>query len=134
MFKPSLDGISPDCYPESDPNPDGYEYFFNNDMDVHYNSGVANHFYYLLAEGVTVPAGYGLTANDLVCNGDTALHGIGRGAAQQIWYRALTVYMTSNTNYAGAREATLNAAADLYGASSAQRNAVAAAWAAVNVN
>ena len=32
--------------------------------------------------------------------------GIGNEAAGRIWYRALTVYMLSNTNFAGAREAT----------------------------
>ena len=53
---------------------------------------------------------------------------------QKIWYRALTVYMTSCTNYAGARTASLNAARDLYGAGSTQYNAVAAAWSAVNVS
>ncbi|WP_449447011.1 M4 family metallopeptidase [Thermomonas brevis] len=129
MFKPSLDGASPDCYAS---NIGG--------IDVHYSSGVANHFYYLLAEGAVVPAGFGagswanLTPAKLVCNANTALVGIGREAAGKIWYRALTVYMTSSTNYAAARTATLNAAADLYGNGSAQYNAVAAAWAAVNVN
>ena len=68
-----------------------------------------------------------------MCNGNTALTGIGRDAAGKIWYRALTVYMTSGTNYAGARSATLSAAMDLYGAGT-QYNAVAAAWSAVNVN
>jgi Zn-dependent metalloprotease len=138
MFKPSLDGISPDCYPANDPR-EGYEDFFNNWMDPHFNSGVANHFFYLLAEGAVVPAGfagapYNLTPASLVCNGNTALVKIGRQAAQQIWYRALTVYMTSGTNYQGARAATLSAATDLYGAGSAQYNAVAAAWSAVSVN
>lgn len=42
--------------------------------------------------------------------------------------------MTSNTNYAGARTATLSAATDLYGAGSVQYAAVAAAWSAVLVN
>jgi Zn-dependent metalloprotease len=42
--------------------------------------------------------------------------------------------MTSGTNYAQARAATLSAAADLYGAGSTQHNAVAAAWSAVKVN
>jgi Zn-dependent metalloprotease len=42
--------------------------------------------------------------------------------------------MTSNTDYAGARVATLNAASDLYGPSSAERAAVAATWSAVSVN
>jgi len=42
--------------------------------------------------------------------------------------------MTSSTNYAAARVATINAATDLYGASSTQTNAVKAAWSAVLVN
>jgi Zn-dependent metalloprotease len=41
--------------------------------------------------------------------------------------------MTSNTDYAGAREATLSAATDLYSADSAEYETVAAAWTAVNV-
>ena len=131
-----MDGISDDCFPDgSDPN---YLNFFKNCKDVHYTSGVANHFFYLLAEGAVVPAGAlvpaGLTPNDLVCNANTGLVGIGREAATQIWYRALTVYMTSTTDYASARVATLNAAADLYGAGSPQQSAVAAAWDAVNVH
>jgi zinc metalloprotease ZmpA len=123
MFKPSLDGHSPDCYTPNIGN-----------LDVHYSSGVANHFFYLLAEGPVSPPAYSLAASQLVCNGNTALTPQGRDAASKIWYRALTVYMTSNTNYAGARTATLNAAADLYGAGSPQHNAVAAAWSAVSVN
>ena len=129
MFKPSLDGASPDCYSPTLGN-----------LDVHYSSGVANHFFYLLAEGAVVPNGFGagtwanLTPASLVCNGNTALAGIGRDAAGKIWYRALTVYMTSSTNYAAARTATINASTDLYGASSAQTNAVKAAWSAVSVN
>ncbi len=123
MFKPSLDGKSPDCYVST-----------LGRLNVHYSSGVGNHFFYLLAEGATVPAGFNLTRNDLVCNGNTAITGIGRDKASRIWYRALTTYMTSSTNYRGARTATLNAARDLYGASSAEYNAVAAAWSAVSVN
>jgi Zn-dependent metalloprotease len=134
MFKPSLDGISPDCYA-----PD------LGDLNVHYSSGVANHFYYLLAEGAVVPDGFGadsqfaadngieLTPGSLVCDGNTAITGIGRDAASKIWYRALTVYMTSNTDYAGARAATAEAADDLYGAGSTESKAVAAAWDAVSV-
>ena len=52
----------------------------------------------------------------------------------KIWYRALTVYMTSNTDYHGARTASLQAASDLYGAGSTQYAAVNAAWAGVNVS
>lgn len=131
MFKPSLEGpgTSHDCYGPT-----------TSKVGVHYSSGPANRFFYLLAEGAVVPAGFGagswanLTPGSLVCNGNTALAGIGRAAAGRIWYRALSVYMTSSTNYAGARVATINAATDLFGAGSAQVNAVKAAWSAVNVN
>ncbi|MET9730134.1 putative Ig domain-containing protein [Streptomyces sp. NPDC006458] len=58
---------------------------------------------------------------------------IGRDAAAKIWYRALTTYMTSITNYAGARAATLNAAADLYGLGSSTYVNAANAWAGINV-
>ena len=44
----------------------------------------------------------------------------GRDAAAKIWYRALTTYMTSTTNYKGARDAMIRAATDLYGATSTQ--------------
>jgi Zn-dependent metalloprotease len=131
MFKPSLDGISPDCYPTTVNGKDRFQW-----LDVHYSSGVANHFYYLLAEGSVVPAtnGFGLTPADLVCHGPSTLKGIGRAAAQKIWYRALTVYMTSGTNYHDARVATLHAATDLFGATSTQHAAVAAAWDALRVH
>ena len=128
MFKPSLDGASYDCY---EPGMGG--------DDVHYTSGVANHFFYLLAEGAVVPDGFGagtaddLSPEDLVCNGNTSLTGIGRDKAGEIWYLALTAYMTSGTTYAQARSHTLTAAEDLYGAASAEYNAVAAAWDAVGV-
>ena len=146
MFKPSLDGISDDCFPAFGGTQSYYEfftgtgYYAGGGKDPHYTSGVANHFYYLLAEGAVVPAGWGagtkwnLAPSDLVCNGNTAIAGIGRGAAQQIWYRGLTVYFTSNETYSMARADTLKAATDLYGAGSAQYNAVAAAWDAVNVH
>ena len=73
-----------------------------------------------------------MSHSSTTCNG-SSVTGIGRDAAARIWYRALTVYMTSGTTYAGARTATLNAARDLYGAGSAQHTAVAAAWSAVSV-
>ena len=103
-------------------------------VDPHYSSGPGNHFYYLLAEGAVSPAGFSYTASQLVCNGETGVAGIGRAAAQQIYYRALTVYFNSTETYPKARLDTLKAAADLYGSGSAQYNAVARAWSAVNVN
>ena len=86
---------------------------------MHYSSGVGNHFFYLLAEGSGAKTINGVAHNSPTCNGST-ITGIGRDAAQQIWFRALTVYMTSGTTYSQARTATLNAASDLYGAGSTQ--------------
>ncbi|WP_354642368.1 M4 family metallopeptidase [Kitasatospora camelliae] len=122
MDKPSKDGGSADSWSSS-----------VGSLDVHYSSGVANHFFYLLAEGSGAKTINGVSYNSPTSNGST-LTGIGRDKAAQIWYRALTVYMTSTTNYKGARTATLSAAADLYGNGSAEYNAVAAAWSGVNVN
>ncbi|HEX6922153.1 MAG TPA: M4 family metallopeptidase [Actinomycetes bacterium] len=121
MDKPSKDGRSADCWSKT-----------VGSLDVHYSSGVGNHFFYLLAEGSGAKTINGVAYNSPTCNGSTVT-GIGNAAAGKIWYRALTTYMTSSTNYAGARTASLNAAADLYGSGSAQYNAVAAAWSAVNV-
>jgi zinc metalloprotease ZmpA len=123
MFKPSIDGRSPDCYTSTIGN-----------LDVHYSSGVANHFFYLASVGAAVPAGFNLTPSQLVCNGNTSITGIGRDNVAKIVYRALTVYMTSSTNYKGARTATLNAARDLFGSTSSQYAGIAAAWSAVGVN
>lgn len=122
MDNPIADGSSPNCYSTNTKN-----------LDVHYSSGVGNHFFYLLAEGSGAKTINGIAHNSPTCNGST-ITGIGRDAAQRIWFRALTVYMTSGTTYAQARTATLNAASDLFGASSTQRSTVAAAWSAVSVN
>ncbi|MFC4784511.1 M4 family metallopeptidase [Nocardioides sp. MAHUQ-72] len=121
MDKPSLDGGSQDCYTTR-----------TKSVDVHYSSGVANHYFYLLSEGSGAKTINGIAYNSPTCNG-VAVTGIGRDAAAKIWYRALTVYMTSSTNYAGARVANVNAATDLYGAGSTQVAAVKAAWTAVAV-
>jgi Zn-dependent metalloprotease len=121
MDDPDSDGSSLNCWSSSAKN-----------VDVHYSSGIGNHFFYLLAEGSGTKTIGGVAHASTTCNG-SSVTGIGRDAAAQIWYRALTVYMTSKTNYAGARTATLNAATDLYGSGSAQYAAVAAAWSAVSV-
>jgi len=41
--------------------------------------------------------------------------GIGSNKAALIWYRALTMYLTSTSNFADARAQTIRAARDLYG-------------------
>ncbi|MFJ6069259.1 M4 family metallopeptidase [Streptomyces sp. NPDC093065] len=121
MDRPSRDGSSADCWSTS-----------VGDLDVHYSSGVANHFAYLLAEGSGARTVGGVSYDSPTCDGST-VPGIGRDRLGDIWYRALTVYMTSSTDYAGARAATLSAAGDLYGTDSAEYAAVGAAWSAVNV-
>ncbi|MFJ8596635.1 M4 family metallopeptidase [Streptomyces sp. NPDC093598] len=121
MDKPSKDGASKDSWSAG-----------LGGVDVHYSSGPANHFFYLLSEGSGTKTINGVTYNSPTSNGSTVT-GIGRTKALQIWYKALTTYMTSTTKYAQARTATLNAASALYGASSTEYKAVASAWSAVNV-
>ncbi|MFG3050668.1 M4 family metallopeptidase [Kitasatospora sp. NPDC048239] len=122
MDKPSKDGGSADSWSSS-----------VGGLDVHYSSGVGNHFFYLLAEGSGAKTINGVSYNSPTSNGSTVT-GIGRDKAAAIWYRALTVYFTSTTNYKAARTGTLKAAADLYGSTSTEYQAVAAAWSGVNVN
>jgi len=122
MDKPSKDGGSADSWSSSVGN-----------LDVHYSSGVANHFFYLLSEGSGSKTINGVTYNSPTSNGSTVT-GIGRDKALQIWYKALTTYFTSTTNYKSARTGTLSAASALYGSSSTEYKAVAAAWSAVNVS
>lgn len=122
MITPSADGGSADCW-----------YSGVGNLDVHYSSGVANHFFYLLAEGTTngSPSKTCAAGNTLVATGSGSVIGIGRAKAEKIWYRALTVYMTSSTDYAAARAASIRAAGDLYGSGSPEATAVASAWTAV---
>jgi Zn-dependent metalloprotease len=125
MYNPSLDGSSDSCWSTSTKN-----------KDVHYSSGVGNHFFFNLAEGTGATA-YGTSP---VCGTAPAVTGIGRAKAEKIWFRALDVYFTSNTSYVNtttpantARAYTLRAATDLYGNCSTEYKAVQAAWTAVNV-
>ncbi len=111
MDDPPKDGRSPACWSSG-----------IGSLNVHYSSGPNNHMFWLLAEGGTSK-----------CNGNS-ITGIGRAAAASIWYKAISDYMTSSTNYHAARTACLSAATDLFGASSAEYNAVNAAFAAINVN
>ncbi|MFJ3234397.1 M4 family metallopeptidase [Streptomyces sp. NPDC086787] len=102
------------------------------DAEVHAGSGVSSHAYYLLAEGSGKKT-IGGVAYDSPTYDNAAVAGIGRAKASAIFYRALTRYMVSTTDFHGARVATLKAAKDLYGATSAEYKAVDRAWAAVNV-
>ncbi|MEX3099374.1 M4 family metallopeptidase [Streptomyces sp. ST1015] len=121
MDKPSKDGSSHDYWSSG-----------LGGVDVHYSSGPANHFFYLLSEGSGAKTINGVSYDSPTSDGKPVT-GIGIQNAAKIWYRALTTYMTSSTNYAGARAATLSAATDLFGAYSPTYLAVADAWAGINV-
>ncbi|ABX06281.1 MAG TPA: peptidase M4 family protein [Herpetosiphon sp.] len=110
--------------PAAEGDPDHYSKRYTGTGDnggVHINSGIQNQVFYLLAQGGTNRTS-GL-----------AVTGIGRPKAAAIFYRALTVYLTPSSNFKAVRTATLNAARDLYGASSAEYNATAQAWTACGV-
>ncbi|MEU5577297.1 M4 family metallopeptidase [Streptomyces huasconensis] len=121
MDKPSKDGSSKDSW-----------YSGIGNVDVHYSSGVANHFYYLLSEGSGKKEINGVQYDSPTSDGQPVT-GIGRDKASLIWFKALTTKFTSTTNYAAARTGTLAVAGELYGTTSAEYKAVAHAWAAVNV-
>ncbi|WP_310728716.1 M4 family metallopeptidase [Streptomyces sp. N2A] len=121
MDKPSKDGQSQDNWDSNTGN-----------LDPHYSSGVANHFFYLLSEGSGAKEIDGVKYDSPTADGKK-VEGIGRDKAEKIWFKALTEYMTSNTDYKAAREATKKAATDLYGADSAEVKGVEAAWTGVAV-
>jgi Zn-dependent metalloprotease len=106
-----------------DDDPDHYSERYTGLGDnggVHINAGIANKAFYLLAQGGSHHLGGSMT-------------GIGADQAARIWFTALTSYMTSRTDFLGARNATELAAAALHGSGSAQAQAVAAAWCLVGV-
>ena len=122
MDQPSLDGPSKDCW-----------YSGVGGVDVHYSSGIGNHFFYLLSEGSGAKVINGYHYDSPTCDGSTVT-GIGHDKAAAIWYKALTEQWVPTTNYAQARAGTLAAATELYGAGSTEYDAVASAWKAVSVN
>ncbi|MFD8910718.1 M4 family metallopeptidase [Streptomyces sp. NPDC059575] len=121
MDKPSKDGASKDSW-----------YSGLGGIDVHYSSGPANHFFYLLSEGSGAKVIDGVSYDSPTADG-VPVTGIGRDKALQIWYRALTTKWTSTTNYKAARTGTLAAAGELYGTDSPEYTAVQDAWAGVGV-
>ncbi len=114
MDNPTADGQSYDYYPE--------RYTGTQDNGgVHLNSGIANLAFYLLSQGGTHPRN----------KTSVVVPALGIVKARAIFYRALANYMTSSTNFEGARNATAQAAQDLYG--STEADAVHKAWDAVGV-
>ncbi|MEV5279001.1 M4 family metallopeptidase [Streptomyces sp. NPDC051994] len=121
MDKPSKDGGSADSW-----------YSGVGNLDVHYSSGPANHWFYLASEGSGAKVINGVSYDSPTSDG-LPVTGIGRDKAQLIWYKALTTKFNSSTDYAGARAGTIAAATELYGANSAEVTNVTNAWAAINV-
>jgi Zn-dependent metalloprotease len=123
MNNPTADGYSKDYYPERITGT-------SDNGGVHGNSGIANLAYYLMVMGGTHPR----SKTSVVVPALSSTSSTSLDMAQRIWYRALTVYMTSSTNFQGARNATAQAAADLYGGTAgAAYNSVQKAWDCVAV-
>jgi len=80
---------------------------------VHVNSTIVSHAYYLLAAGLK--------------------GAIGVQPAEKIFYRALTVHLSPNSQFVDARLACIQAAEELFGAKSAQAKQVGAAFDAVQI-
>ncbi|QSQ27700.1 M4 family metallopeptidase [Pyxidicoccus parkwayensis] len=111
----------------NDPTKDGYSIDnyknYPKQTEVHGSSGIANNAFYLLANGGKNRTS-GLEVKD----------GIGMEKGLKIYYRALAHYMTPNTTFKQAREATIKAATDLYGANSTELQKVKDSWTAVGVS
>ena len=109
-------------------DPDHYSRRFLGTADnggVHINSGIANQAFYLAIEGGTNRTS-GL-----------AVQGVGAGNREQIekvFYRAFTALLPANATFALARQATIQAARDLYPNDGNVERAVTQAWTAVGVN
>jgi bacillolysin len=80
---------------------------------VHTNSGIFNHAFYELAQGL--PGAIGLRD------------------AERIYYRALTVHLTKNAQFVDGRLACVQSAQEIFGQSSTQAQLVAQAFDAVEI-
>jgi len=121
MDNPAKDGYSANCWSSTLKN-----------LNVHFSSGPLNHWFYLVSEGSGPKDLNGYHYDSPTCDGSTVT-GIGRDAAEQIWYRTLTTKLTSSATYATARDGAIASAKELYGDNSTQCLGVAAAFTAINV-
>ena len=113
-------------------DPDTYQgdYWVTTSTDnggVHTNSGVMNHWFYLLAEGSAL-------TDEINDNDDVfSIEGLGKLDASKIVYRAQTIYFTPNTTYLDARNYTVQAAEDIFGVNSTEAITTNNAWYAVGI-
>ncbi|RXR20891.1 T9SS type A sorting domain-containing protein [Flavobacterium amnicola] len=91
---------------------------------VHYNSGVLNHWFYILSVGKSGTNDIGNAFN---------VTGITIDKAAKIAYRLEANYLSANSNYANARTGGIQAAIDLYGAGSPEVIATTNAFYAVGI-
>lgn len=98
-----------------DPQPADMDHYVNTLEDnggVHINSGIPNHAFYVAA---------------------TEIGGNAWEKAGAVWYRALTVKLKSNSNFADAANLTFEAAAELFGGGSLEQKAVQTGWSEVGI-
>lgn len=99
---------NPKLYNQPD-NMSGYVNTTADNGGVHTNSGIPNKAAYLVAQS------------------------IGCEKTAKIYYRALTTYLTASSDFLAARNALVQSATDLYGAGSAEVNAIGSAFDSVGV-
>ena len=121
MYKPSLDGASPNAWSSTIKN-----------LDVHLSSGPNNRMFYFLSQGSNSTSSSNYYSQYLTQQ-PLAMTGIGSDKAFRIWFKANTTKFTASTNYADARTKVLQAANELYGVGSRESIAVQRAYAAINV-
>lgn len=96
----------------------------NDQCGVHSNSGVLNHWFYILTDGKS-------GTNDI--GNSFTVNGVGMIKAAKIAYRLESVYLGANSTFANARTFGIQSAIDLYGEGSAEEIATTNAWYAVGV-
>ncbi|MBF4517094.1 M4 family metallopeptidase [Flavobacterium sp. ANB] len=96
----------------------------NDQCGVHTNSGVLNHWFYILSVGKTGTNDIGNAYN---------VTGITLDKAEKIAFRLEDSYLSANSTYANARTYGIQSAIDLYGAGSAEVIATTNAFYAVGV-
>ena len=119
FYNGQLTGYYPDTYKGN-----GYYEGILDKKGVHINSSIMNYWFYLLSDGDS-----GTNDN----NHDYCVDGIGINEAAKIVYSITQNYLTSNATFMEARESTIIAAIDIYGAGSNEEIEVTNAWYAVGV-
>lgn len=89
-----------------------YKTTFEDNGGVHINSGIVNHAFYVTA---------------------LEIGGFAWEKAGQIWYKALTEKLQSNSNFQNAADLTFEAASEIFGVGSLEQNAIKTGWTEVGI-